>query len=369
MTGCSALLVRGVDLVNRRGKSVGVRLVKLTGKRRVRHPSQAPGRAAVARLVPAASRPATTSCSTSAAPTAPTWSRGTRAAARIVGFDYDLPQLAIGGPDHPGERARHGPFSPGTSRAPSRSADRTLRRRALPRRDRAPRSRGSAVLREIRRVLKDDGRLLVSGRTARTRGGARCARPGSSPIPIPTTRSSTPARSSLPSSAAAGFPAGRPGGCRWSTTPPGPASIDAVGGVSLGLVRAARAGGSGTPRSASPARAPASASWPGKAGPDAGSGLLPALGGGIRALAESGQQSRLIDGYLSPVPAARSTGSTTSAISPESLADFTDDGDAPGARAVPRPAGPVVPGRSRRPDPFSHVGRDAAGAWPCRCSR
>jgi len=27
------LVVRGVDLVNRRGKSVGVRLVKLTGKR------------------------------------------------------------------------------------------------------------------------------------------------------------------------------------------------------------------------------------------------------------------------------------------------------------------------------------------------
>ena len=33
MNGLQRLLVRGVDLVNRRGKSVGVRLVKLTGKR------------------------------------------------------------------------------------------------------------------------------------------------------------------------------------------------------------------------------------------------------------------------------------------------------------------------------------------------
>jgi hypothetical protein len=29
-------------------------------------------------------------------------------------------------------------------------------------------------------------------------------------------------------------------------------------------------------------------------------GLLPALGGGLRALARSGQQSRLIDGYFRP---------------------------------------------------------------------
>jgi hypothetical protein len=33
MNGLHRLLVRGMDLVNRRGKSVGVRLVKLTGKR------------------------------------------------------------------------------------------------------------------------------------------------------------------------------------------------------------------------------------------------------------------------------------------------------------------------------------------------
>ena len=33
-------------------------------------------------------------------------------------------------------------------------------------------------------------------------------------------------------------------------------------------------------------------------------GLLPALGGGIRALAQTGQQSRLIDGYFRPYAGA-----------------------------------------------------------------
>lgn len=55
-------------------------------------------------------------------------------------------------------------------------------------------------------------------------------------------------------------------------------------------------------------------------------GLLPALGGGIRALAETGQQSRLVDGYLRPYARAFD-GLVYVSYLPESLAEFTDDPD------------------------------------------
>ena len=51
-------------------------------------------------------------------------------------------------------------------------------------------------------------------------------------------------------------------------------------------------------------------------------GLLPALGGGIRALAETGQQSRLIDGYLRPYADAFGEVLYFSYL-PESLDEFT----------------------------------------------
>jgi glycosyltransferase involved in cell wall biosynthesis len=71
-------------------------------------------------------------------------------------------------------------------------------------------------------------------------------------------------------------------------------------------------------------------------------GLLPALGGGLGALAETGQHSRLIDGYLRPYAAAFGTLYYFSYL-PESLAQFTDAPEvlerarllAP-ARAIPR---------------------------------
>jgi glycosyltransferase involved in cell wall biosynthesis len=53
-------------------------------------------------------------------------------------------------------------------------------------------------------------------------------------------------------------------------------------------------------------------------------GLLPALGGGLRALAQTGQQSRLIDGYFRPYLRAFDGLSYFSYL-PESLAEFTDD--------------------------------------------
>jgi glycosyltransferase involved in cell wall biosynthesis len=53
-------------------------------------------------------------------------------------------------------------------------------------------------------------------------------------------------------------------------------------------------------------------------------GLLPALGNGIRTLGETGQQSRLVDGYLRPYAAAFDRVLYFSYL-PESLAEFTDD--------------------------------------------
>jgi glycosyltransferase involved in cell wall biosynthesis len=53
-------------------------------------------------------------------------------------------------------------------------------------------------------------------------------------------------------------------------------------------------------------------------------GLLPALGGGLRALATTGQQSRLIEGYVRPYAEAFGRLYYFSYL-PESLAEFTDD--------------------------------------------
>jgi len=59
-------------------------------------------------------------------------------------------------------------------------------------------------------------------------------------------------------------------------------------------------------------------------------GLLPALGGSIASLRASGQDSRLIDGYLRPY--ARAFGEVTYfSYAPEALADYTDD---PAVRAA-----------------------------------
>lgn len=55
-------------------------------------------------------------------------------------------------------------------------------------------------------------------------------------------------------------------------------------------------------------------------------GLLPALGGGLRELAASGQASRLVDGYMRPYAAAFGRVTYFSYL-PESLAEFTDDAE------------------------------------------
>ena len=74
-------------------------------------------------------------------------------------------------------------------------------------------------------------------------------------------------------------------------------------------------------------------------------GLLPALGGGIRALAGTGQQSRLIDGYFRPYLEALE-GLDYFSYLPETLAEFTDDAALLGRVALHAPAG-----RCRSPAP------------------
>jgi glycosyltransferase involved in cell wall biosynthesis len=83
-------------------------------------------------------------------------------------------------------------------------------------------------------------------------------------------------------------------------------------------------------------------------------GLLPALGGGIRALAQSGQQSRLIDGYFRPYLRAFDRLDYFSYL-PESLAEFTDDPVLRERVRVLAPPGPMARGRRAVQIPFAHA--------------
>ena len=83
-------------------------------------------------------------------------------------------------------------------------------------------------------------------------------------------------------------------------------------------------------------------------------GLLPALGGGIRALAQSGQQSRLLDGYFRPYLDAFD-GLDYFSYLPESLAEFTDDPMLRERVRVLAPPGPMARGRRAAQIPFVHA--------------
>jgi glycosyltransferase involved in cell wall biosynthesis len=83
-------------------------------------------------------------------------------------------------------------------------------------------------------------------------------------------------------------------------------------------------------------------------------GLLPALGGGIRALAQSGQQSRLLDGYFRPYLGAFE-GLDYFSYLPESLAEFTDDPVLRERARVWAPSGPMARGRRAVQIPFVHA--------------
>lgn len=83
-------------------------------------------------------------------------------------------------------------------------------------------------------------------------------------------------------------------------------------------------------------------------------GLLPALGGGIRALAATGQESRLIDGYFRPYLEAFE-GLDYFSYLPESLAEFTDDAGLLARVAVHAPARPTARARRAVQIPRAHA--------------
>lgn len=166
MNGLQRLLVRGVDLVNRRGKSVGVRLVKLTGKRpyaiHPKHLVEQPWHDWYLPYLDRSDFVLDVGCSNGAH-----LLRAATACRSIVGFDYDLPQLAIAaqaireelGKDRRLACARvlawdiTRPF-PFPDRTFGKALFLDVIEHLVPR---------VAVLREIHRVLEPSGHLLVSG--------------------------------------------------------------------------------------------------------------------------------------------------------------------------------------------------------------
>ncbi len=161
------LVVRGVDVVNRRGKALGARLVKWTGKRPyVIHPKHLvshPWHDWYLPCLAAGDRVLDVGCSNGA--------HLVRAATRcrsVVGMDYDVGQLGIAARtirDLGLANARvfawevTGPF-PFADRSFDAVLFLDVIEHLVPR---------VAVLREIARVLRDDGRLLVSGPNRETR--------------------------------------------------------------------------------------------------------------------------------------------------------------------------------------------------------
>jgi glycosyltransferase involved in cell wall biosynthesis len=82
-------------------------------------------------------------------------------------------------------------------------------------------------------------------------------------------------------------------------------------------------------------------------------GLLPALGGGIRALAQTGQQSRLLEGYFRPY-LETFDGISYFSYLPESLAEFTDDPTLHRRVRVLAPSRSMARGRRAVQMPFVH---------------
>jgi SAM-dependent methyltransferase len=226
------LLVRALDLGNRRGKALGVRLVRLTGKRpyaiHPKHLVDDPWHDWYVQHLAATHTVLDVGCSNGA--------HLARAATRcrsIVGMDYDLQQLPV--------------------------AARTIRERGLgnarvfawditgtfPFADGAfdvvlfldviehlvPRV---GVLREIHRVLKDDGRLLVSGPNRETRWRQTLREAGLFSYSDPDHKIEYAREEFLEELAAAGFESDGPVMPVVLDTP-WAGAIDAIGGLSLGL--------------------------------------------------------------------------------------------------------------------------------------
>lgn len=232
MNGLQRLLLRGVDLINRRGKSAGVRLVRWTGKRpyaiHPKHLVAQPWHDWYLPYLHVADFVLDVGCSNGAH-----LARAATACRSIVGFDYDLAQLRIAARAIREQRLAHArvlawditrsfPF-------PDRTFDKALFLDVIE--HLVPRV---AVLQEIHRVLRDGGRLLVSGPNRETRWRRRLRAAGLFAYSDPDHKIEYTEAEFLAELAQAGF---EPEGAVMPVVldTPWAGLIDAVGGVSLSI--------------------------------------------------------------------------------------------------------------------------------------
>ena len=225
-------LVRAIDLVNRRGKSVGVRLARYTGKSRhfvhPKHLVDTPWHDWYVEHLSPGAVVLDVGCGNGAHTL-----RAAPHCKRVFAFDYDPAQLRVG--RH--EAARLGyhnahffawnivesfPFS-------DRCFDVVLFLDVIE--HLVPRV---AVLREIRRVLKDEGRLLVSGPSRESKWRRRLREAGLFAFSDPDHKIEYTADEFAAELAAGGFKVeGKLIPVVYDT--PWAGLIDALGGLSLGL--------------------------------------------------------------------------------------------------------------------------------------
>jgi len=221
-----------VDAVNRRGKAVGVRLVKYTGKSphfiHPKHLVDAPWHDWYLEYLDPADVVLDVGCANGAHTL-----RASRRARRVVGMDYDVAQLRVAAAEARAldiknvhvfawDLARAFPF-------PDRSFDAVLFLDVIEHLE--PRLE---VLGEIRRVLKPTGRLLVSGPNCDTTWRRRLRAAGFFPFADPDHKVEYTETEFLAELWSGGFePAGPVMPIVYDT--PWAGVIDALGGVSLRL--------------------------------------------------------------------------------------------------------------------------------------
>ena len=232
MTPLAIWLVRAIDLVNRKGKSASVRLVRYTGKRpffiHPKHLVEAPWHDWYLDHL----RPAHVVLDVGCANGAHTL-RAARACRRVVGCDYDLRQLEVAAATARGAKVTNVHFFAwdvtGTLPFTDGAFDAVLFLDVIE--HLVPRV---GVLREIHRVLTDDGRLLVSGPNRETRWRQTLREAGLFSYSDPDHKIEYAREEFLEELAAAGF---EPDGPVMPVVldTPWAGAIDAIGGLSLGL--------------------------------------------------------------------------------------------------------------------------------------